>query len=294
MVTPDLYGSADPYQRVPRSPKRLNESSSASEDRCRSPSTDQVYAVSSAEESDGGSNTPTICGETSPKPPVPTPEPDFVTPVAESPVEETIQLSSLSVSNTTPSTSTESISSGSTTTSEQPQRRPTSLWKSFSLKKLKGTFAAQKDSSNKLENIASSPVTTPTEPNCDLDIPQVAPTTSEPESPSAEQAEDAVEALEINGELSAENSETERQMDTLPVPPPRSRRKTPTPTPTEEDDVNKLLSRPKDLPLFEPMSKERKISLQQQLPKRKKNDLRKVNPSVQQSSTLGGLMKKKF
>jgi hypothetical protein len=45
MVTPDLYGSADPYQRVPRSPKRLNESSSASEDRCRSPSTDQVHLL---------------------------------------------------------------------------------------------------------------------------------------------------------------------------------------------------------------------------------------------------------
>jgi syntaxin-binding protein 5 len=40
MMTPDLYGSADPYQRVPRSPKRLNETSN--EDRCRSPTSDQV------------------------------------------------------------------------------------------------------------------------------------------------------------------------------------------------------------------------------------------------------------
>ncbi|XP_065332284.1 syntaxin-binding protein 5 isoform X9 [Cloeon dipterum] len=39
MMTPDLYGSADPYQRVPRSPKRLNETSN--EDRCRSPTSDQ-------------------------------------------------------------------------------------------------------------------------------------------------------------------------------------------------------------------------------------------------------------
>ncbi|CAB3362640.1 Hypothetical predicted protein [Cloeon dipterum] len=40
MMTPDLYGSADPYQRVPRSPKRLNETSN--EDRCRSPTSDQA------------------------------------------------------------------------------------------------------------------------------------------------------------------------------------------------------------------------------------------------------------
>ncbi|XP_071549213.1 syntaxin-binding protein 5 isoform X3 [Panulirus ornatus] len=39
MGTPDLYGAADPYQRVPRSPKR-NESSK-DEERCRSPSSDQ-------------------------------------------------------------------------------------------------------------------------------------------------------------------------------------------------------------------------------------------------------------
>ncbi|XP_059478656.1 syntaxin-binding protein 5 isoform X3 [Neocloeon triangulifer] len=40
MMTPDLYGSADPYQRVPRSPKRLNETNN--EDRCRSPTSDQA------------------------------------------------------------------------------------------------------------------------------------------------------------------------------------------------------------------------------------------------------------
>ncbi|XP_069195233.1 syntaxin-binding protein 5 isoform X2 [Procambarus clarkii] len=39
MGTPDLYGAADPYQRVPRSPKR-NESSKE-EERCKSPSSDQ-------------------------------------------------------------------------------------------------------------------------------------------------------------------------------------------------------------------------------------------------------------
>lgn len=42
MGTPELYGSADPYQRVPRSPKR-NESNKEDE-RCRSPSSDQVIA----------------------------------------------------------------------------------------------------------------------------------------------------------------------------------------------------------------------------------------------------------
>jgi syntaxin-binding protein 5 len=41
MSSPDLYGSADPYQRVPRSPKRDNNSRELDE-RCRSPSTDQV------------------------------------------------------------------------------------------------------------------------------------------------------------------------------------------------------------------------------------------------------------
>ncbi|XP_071549214.1 syntaxin-binding protein 5 isoform X4 [Panulirus ornatus] len=43
MGTPDLYGAADPYQRVPRSPKR-NESSK-DEERCRSPSSDQLNGV---------------------------------------------------------------------------------------------------------------------------------------------------------------------------------------------------------------------------------------------------------
>lgn len=47
MSTPDLYGSADPYQRVPRSPKRnAGENNSRDVDeRCRSPSTDQVRLV---------------------------------------------------------------------------------------------------------------------------------------------------------------------------------------------------------------------------------------------------------
>lgn len=52
MGTPDLYGSADPYQRVPRSPKRggqpaapsdfTNPGAREDDPRCRSPSTDQV------------------------------------------------------------------------------------------------------------------------------------------------------------------------------------------------------------------------------------------------------------
>lgn len=42
MGTPDLYGNADPYQRVPRSPKRAAAESYSSDDRCRSPTTDQV------------------------------------------------------------------------------------------------------------------------------------------------------------------------------------------------------------------------------------------------------------
>ncbi|XP_039287890.1 syntaxin-binding protein 5-like [Nilaparvata lugens] len=41
--TPDLYGSADPYQRVPKSPKRNATYEAGSDnDRCRSPSIDQV------------------------------------------------------------------------------------------------------------------------------------------------------------------------------------------------------------------------------------------------------------
>jgi hypothetical protein len=45
MSSPDLYGTADPYQRVPRSPKRDNNSRELDE-RCRSPSTDQVCVLS--------------------------------------------------------------------------------------------------------------------------------------------------------------------------------------------------------------------------------------------------------
>ncbi|XP_075228218.1 syntaxin-binding protein tomosyn [Lycorma delicatula] len=40
--TPDLYGSADPYQRVPRSPKRNPLCEGGDNERCRSPSIDQV------------------------------------------------------------------------------------------------------------------------------------------------------------------------------------------------------------------------------------------------------------
>nr|CAD7401419.1 unnamed protein product [Timema poppensis] len=43
-ATPDLYGAADPYQRVPRSPKKGAEgcgNNKELEERCRSPSTDQ-------------------------------------------------------------------------------------------------------------------------------------------------------------------------------------------------------------------------------------------------------------
>lgn len=40
--TPDLYGSADPYQRVPRSPKRNPLCEGGDGERCRSPSIDQV------------------------------------------------------------------------------------------------------------------------------------------------------------------------------------------------------------------------------------------------------------
>ncbi|XP_076372764.1 syntaxin-binding protein 5-like isoform X3 [Tachypleus tridentatus] len=47
MGTPDLYGSSDPYQRVPRSPKRnpivsTNDNGSLEQDRCRSPTSDQL------------------------------------------------------------------------------------------------------------------------------------------------------------------------------------------------------------------------------------------------------------
>ncbi|XP_047102201.1 syntaxin-binding protein 5 isoform X3 [Schistocerca piceifrons] len=47
MASPDLYGSADPYQRVPRSPKRNPGESNSREadERCRSPSTDQINGV---------------------------------------------------------------------------------------------------------------------------------------------------------------------------------------------------------------------------------------------------------
>lgn len=42
MGTPDLYGNADPYQRAPRSPKRPGPAENYPDDRCRSPTADQV------------------------------------------------------------------------------------------------------------------------------------------------------------------------------------------------------------------------------------------------------------
>ena len=43
MATADLYSSADPYTRLPRSPKRPNDSHKTDvEESCRSPSSDQV------------------------------------------------------------------------------------------------------------------------------------------------------------------------------------------------------------------------------------------------------------
>nr|CAD7258660.1 unnamed protein product [Timema shepardi] len=50
-ATPDLYGAADPYQRVPRSPKKGAEgcgNNKELEERCRSPSTDQILHKDSA------------------------------------------------------------------------------------------------------------------------------------------------------------------------------------------------------------------------------------------------------
>lgn len=44
VASPDLYGGADPYQRVPKSPKRTQPPDTDS-DRCRSPSIDQVRYV---------------------------------------------------------------------------------------------------------------------------------------------------------------------------------------------------------------------------------------------------------
>ncbi|CAL4082353.1 unnamed protein product, partial [Meganyctiphanes norvegica] len=51
MGTPELYGSADPYQRVPKSPKRTDSSSKEGEDRCLSPSSDQ-HQLAICDESD--------------------------------------------------------------------------------------------------------------------------------------------------------------------------------------------------------------------------------------------------
>ncbi|XP_073980721.1 syntaxin-binding protein tomosyn isoform X8 [Rhodnius prolixus] len=55
VATPDLYGGADPYQRVPKSPKRTQPPDSSDADRCRSPSIDQLNGVSSAAGQSGSS-----------------------------------------------------------------------------------------------------------------------------------------------------------------------------------------------------------------------------------------------
>ncbi|XP_069961371.1 syntaxin-binding protein 5 isoform X4 [Cherax quadricarinatus] len=64
MGTPDLYGAADPYQRVPRSPKR-NESSKE-EERCKSPSSDQKDASNCSSPVPGSCTTPVHTSTTSP------------------------------------------------------------------------------------------------------------------------------------------------------------------------------------------------------------------------------------
>ncbi|XP_073980716.1 syntaxin-binding protein tomosyn isoform X3 [Rhodnius prolixus] len=55
VATPDLYGGADPYQRVPKSPKRTQPPDSSDADRCRSPSIDQGLE---ADESISGNTSP--------------------------------------------------------------------------------------------------------------------------------------------------------------------------------------------------------------------------------------------
>ena len=42
MASSDLYSSADPYTRLPRSPKRQDGAFNDTSEQCRSPSTDQV------------------------------------------------------------------------------------------------------------------------------------------------------------------------------------------------------------------------------------------------------------
>ncbi|KAK9512357.1 hypothetical protein O3M35_000801 [Rhynocoris fuscipes] len=55
VATPDLYGGSDPYQRVPKSPKRTQPPDSSDTDRCRSPSIDQGLE---ADESISGNTSP--------------------------------------------------------------------------------------------------------------------------------------------------------------------------------------------------------------------------------------------
>ena len=46
MGTPELYGTADPYQRVPRSPKKSDGTKDKDEERSNSPPSDQVISYS--------------------------------------------------------------------------------------------------------------------------------------------------------------------------------------------------------------------------------------------------------
>ncbi|XP_024081941.1 syntaxin-binding protein 5 isoform X2 [Cimex lectularius] len=63
VATPDLYGGADPYQRVPKSPKR-SQPPDSDPDRCRSPSIDQGVEV---EENISGNTSPHEDAETEPR-----------------------------------------------------------------------------------------------------------------------------------------------------------------------------------------------------------------------------------
>nr|CAD7441657.1 unnamed protein product [Timema bartmani] len=133
-ATPDLYGAADPYQRVPRSPKKGAEgcgNNKELEERCRSPSTDQILHKDSAKLLEA----PIVLSSASP--------------IASSPLKTTPLFDGDERESLTPGTGFLSNASSQAVTPDEveegaePQaelqqphgRRRSSAWKGFSLKK---------------------------------------------------------------------------------------------------------------------------------------------------------------
>ncbi|XP_046669375.1 syntaxin-binding protein 5 isoform X2 [Homalodisca vitripennis] len=143
--TPDLYGNADPYQRVPRSPKR-NLLCEGEGERCRSPSIDQMTDCDGEEDLDKLLVSPGTLYSAQ------------VSPIPSDDIETAEDAFTL-VQEDAKSEEVKSEDSAKSEFATKTERRSSSSWKGFSIKKqlsrvdmkLKQTFSApiEKTGSNK-------------------------------------------------------------------------------------------------------------------------------------------------